>query len=166
MKALGLTSRPPVGETHSNFNWVETYQPTLKKDQISLQVKATALNVDDIHIAEGTAFGGIPMGLPKPNANKPLILGMDVCGIVDAVGDKIDVIMDSGVQRGTHVLKALSLGAKAVGGGRFYLYPLAAAGQPGVERALELMRTEIERGMRLMGCKSVSDLSSSNLRFR
>ena len=86
--------------------------------------------------------------------------------IVDAVGDKIDVIMDSGVQRGTHVLKALSLGAKAVGGGRFYLYPLAAAGQPGVERALELMRTEIERGMRLMGCKSVSDLSSSNLRFR
>ena len=86
--------------------------------------------------------------------------------IVDAVGDKIDVIMDSGVQRGTHVLKALSLGAKAVGGGRFYLYPLAAAGQPGVERALELMRTEIERGMRLMGCKSVNDLSSSNLRFR
>lgn len=86
--------------------------------------------------------------------------------IVDAVGDKIDVIMDSGVQRGTHVLKALSLGAKAVGGGRFYLFPLAAAGQDGVERALELMRAEIERGMKLMGCKSVRDLSSKNLRFR
>ena len=86
--------------------------------------------------------------------------------IVDAVGDKIDVIMDSGVQRGTHVLKTLSLGAKAVGGGRFYLYPLAAAGQPGVERALELMRAEIERNMRLMGCKSVQDLTRSNLRFR
>ncbi len=86
--------------------------------------------------------------------------------IVDAVGDKIDVIMDSGIQRGTHVLKALSLGAKAVGGGRFYLYPLAAAGQAGVERALELMRTEIERDMRLMGCKSVAELSRANLRFR
>ncbi len=86
--------------------------------------------------------------------------------IVDAVGDKIDVIMDSGIQRGTHVLKALSLGAKAVGGGRFYLFPLAAAGQEGVERALELMRAEIERDMRLMGCKSVSDLSRQNLRFR
>lgn len=86
--------------------------------------------------------------------------------IVDAVGDQIDVIMDSGVQRGTHVLKALSLGAKAVGGGRFYLFPLAAAGQDGVERALELMRAEIERGMRLMGCKSVRDLSRKNLRFR
>lgn len=86
--------------------------------------------------------------------------------IVDAVGDKIDVIMDSGIQRGTHVLKALSLGAKAVGAGRLYLYPLAAAGQPGVERALQLMRTEIERDMRLMGCHSVADLSRKNLEFR
>ena len=74
--------------------------------------------------------------------------------------------MDSGVQRGTHVLKALSLGAKAVGAGRMYLYPLAAAGQPGVERALGLMRAEIERGMKLMGCKSIEQLSRSNLRFR
>lgn len=86
--------------------------------------------------------------------------------IVNAVGDQIDVIMDSGIQRGTHVLKALSLGAKAVGGGRFYLYPLAAAGQAGVERALQLMKTEIERDMRLMGCKSIAELSPDNLRFR
>lgn len=86
--------------------------------------------------------------------------------IVDAVGDDIDVIMDSGIQRGTHVLKALSLGAKAVGGGRFYLYPLAAAGQKGVERALGLMHAEIERGMKLMGATSVDQLSPENLRFR
>ncbi|MEO9652515.1 MAG: alpha-hydroxy acid oxidase [Roseobacter sp.] len=86
--------------------------------------------------------------------------------IVNAVGDKIDVIMDSGVQRGTHVLKALSLGAKAVGVGRMYLYPLAAAGQPGVERALGLIHAEIERGMKLMGCTAIDQLSKSNLRFR
>ncbi len=86
--------------------------------------------------------------------------------IVDAVGDKIDVMFDGGVQRGTHVLKALSLGAKAVGVGRLYLFPLAAAGQPGVERALGLMRTEIERDMKLMGCTSIQQLSRSNLRFR
>ena len=86
--------------------------------------------------------------------------------IVDAVGDDIDVIMDSGIQRGTHVLKALSLGAKAVGGGRFYLFALAAAGQVGVERALELMRLEIERDMRLMGASSVSELNKGNIRFR
>ncbi len=86
--------------------------------------------------------------------------------IVDAVGDKIDVIMDGGIQRGTHLLKALSLGAKAVGVGRYYLYPLAAAGQPGVERALERLKTEVERGMKLMGVTSLDQLSRENLRFR
>jgi L-lactate dehydrogenase (cytochrome) len=86
--------------------------------------------------------------------------------IMDAVGDTIDVMIDGGVQRGTHVLKALSQGAKAVGLGRYYLFPLAVAGQAGVERALALMRAEIERDMRLMGCRSVADLSKSNLRFR
>jgi L-lactate dehydrogenase (cytochrome)/glycolate oxidase len=86
--------------------------------------------------------------------------------IVDAVGDRIDVMMDGGVQRGTHVLKALALGAKAVGLGRYYLFPLAAAGQPGVERALGLMREEIERDMRLMGCDSIGRLSREQLRFR
>jgi L-lactate dehydrogenase (cytochrome) len=86
--------------------------------------------------------------------------------VVDAVGDRIDVMMDGGIQRGTHVLKALSLGAKAVGVGRFYLFPLAAAGQAGVEHALGLMRGEIERGMKLMGCTSISQLTRDNVRFR
>jgi len=86
--------------------------------------------------------------------------------IVDAVGDRINVLMDGGVQRGTHVLKALSLGAKAVGVGRYYLFPLAAAGQAGVERALELMQTELQRDMKLMGCTAISQLSRANLRFR
>ena len=86
--------------------------------------------------------------------------------IVDAVGDRIDVICDGGIRRGTHVLKALSLGAKACGGGRWYLYALAGAGQPGVEKALTNMRTEIERNMKLMGARSLDDLGRDNLRFR
>src|SRR5437660_499387 len=86
--------------------------------------------------------------------------------IIDAVGDKIDVICDGGISRGTHVLKALSLGAKACSGGRFYLYALAAAGQAGVERALQNLHNEIERDMKLMGCRSVSQLSRDNLRYR
>ena len=81
-------------------------------------------------------------------------------------GDKLDVVCEGGIQRGTHVLKALSLGAKACSGGRMYLYALAAAGQPGVERALGQYRTEIERAMKLMGVKSVSELNRGNLRFR
>ena len=86
--------------------------------------------------------------------------------IVDAVGDKIDVICEGGIQRGTHVLKALASGAKACSGGRLYLYALAGAGQLGVERALGNLRTEIERDMKLMGCKSISELNRSHLRFR
>jgi L-lactate dehydrogenase (cytochrome) len=86
--------------------------------------------------------------------------------IVDAVGDKIDVICEGGIQRGTHVLKALSIGAKACSGGRLYLYALAAAGQKGVERALSQHRSELERDMKLMGCNSVKELNRSNLRFR
>ena len=86
--------------------------------------------------------------------------------VADAVGNRIDVMMDGGVQRGTHVLKALALGAKAVGVGRYYLFPLAAAGQRAVEQALSLMRAEIERDMKLMGCASIAQLSRDNLRFR
>jgi L-lactate dehydrogenase (cytochrome)/glycolate oxidase len=86
--------------------------------------------------------------------------------VVDAVGDRIDVLMDGGVQRGTHVLKALALGARAVGIGRYYLFALAVGGQAGVERALGLLRDELERDLRLMGCASVRELSSAQLRFR
>ena len=86
--------------------------------------------------------------------------------IIDAVGDKLEVILDGGIHRGTHILKALSLGAKAVGGGRMYLYALAAAGQKGVERALGIFRQELERDMKLMGCTKLSDLSKSNIRIR
>ena len=75
-----------------------------------------------------------------------------------AVGDRIEVICDGGIRRGSHVLKALSVGARACSGGRAYLYALAAAGQPGVERALTLLREEIERDMKLMGCRSLAEL--------
>ena len=86
--------------------------------------------------------------------------------IVDAVGDDIDVICDGGIRRGTHVLKALAAGATACSGGRLYLYALAAAGRPGVEKTLANFREEIERGMKLMGVRNVSELGRQHLRFR
>jgi L-lactate dehydrogenase (cytochrome) len=86
--------------------------------------------------------------------------------IVDAVGDRLEVICDGGIQRGSHVLKALSIGAKACSGGRLYLYALAAAGQPGVERALGKLRAEIERDMKLMGARTLADLNREKLRWR
>ena len=86
--------------------------------------------------------------------------------IVDAVGGRIEIICDGGVRRGTHVLKSLCAGATAASGGRLYLSALAAAGQDGVERALGILKDEIERGMKLMGVKSVGELTGERLRWR
>ena len=86
--------------------------------------------------------------------------------IVEAVGGEIEIICDGGVRRGTHVLKSLCAGATAASGGRLYLYALAAAGQAGVERAIMLLKDEIERGMKLMGVTSVDQLTGDRLRWR
>lgn len=86
--------------------------------------------------------------------------------IADAVGGKIDIICDGGVRRGSHILKAIAAGATACSGGRLYLYALAAAGEPGVQRIVGKLRDEIERDMKLMGVRSVSQLNSSMLRWR
>lgn len=84
--------------------------------------------------------------------------------IVEAVAGRAEVLVDSGVRRGTDVVKALALGARAVLVGRGYLYGLAAGGEAGVDRALALLRSEIERVMALLGCPSVADLDPSWLR--
>jgi len=86
-----------------------------------------------------------------------------LAAIVDAVGDRIEVILDGGIRRGTHVLKALAQGARACSGGRIYLYALAAGGEAGVHRALTLLRDEIVRDMMLMGCKSLKELDRTKL---
>ena len=89
-----------------------------------------------------------------------------IAELADAVGDRIEIICDGGIQRGTHVLKALAAGAKACSGGRLYLYALGAAGEPGVRSILTHLRAEIERDMKLMGVTRVDQLDRSKLRFR
>ena len=86
--------------------------------------------------------------------------------IVDAVGDKIEIILDGGIRRGTHIIKALSLGANACSGGRLYLYALAGGGEKAVQRAITKLKEELHRDMMLMGCKSIKELSRKNIRFR
>ena len=84
-----------------------------------------------------------------------------IAAVADALHDKLEIICDGGVRRGTHVVKALALGASACSIGRGYLYPLAAGGQAGVERGLGLLRDEVERTMALLGCDSVGEIRSS-----
>ena len=86
--------------------------------------------------------------------------------IVDAVGGKIEIIVDGGIRRGTHVLKALAMGATACSFGKGFLFALSAGGQKGVEMVLQRMRDEIRRDMILIGCKSIKDLNPSKIIYR
>jgi|TARA_B100001741_G_scaffold305167_1_gene297043 L-lactate dehydrogenase (cytochrome) len=86
--------------------------------------------------------------------------------IAEAVGGKIEIILDGGIRRGTHVLKALSLGATACSFGKGFLFALGAGGQRGVEKMLENMREEIKRNMILLGKKSIKDLGTDNIAYR
>ncbi|MDA7606351.1 alpha-hydroxy-acid oxidizing protein [Pelagibacteraceae bacterium] len=86
--------------------------------------------------------------------------------IVDAVGGKIEIIVDGGIRRGSHVLKALAMGATACSFGKGFLFALSAGGQQGVEMVLQRMRDEIRRDMILMGCKSIKELNPSKIVYR
>ena len=89
-----------------------------------------------------------------------------VKAISDAVGDKLEIILDGGIRRGTHVLKALAAGATACSFGKAFLFSLGAGGQEGVERLLDNMQNEIRRNMILMGCKNIKDLDASKIIYR
>jgi L-lactate dehydrogenase (cytochrome) len=81
--------------------------------------------------------------------------------VVTAVGDRLEVLMDGGIRRGSDIVKAMCLGARAVLVGRAYTYGLAAAGEDGVTRAIEILRSDLLRTMALLGCPSLSALDRS-----
>ena len=81
--------------------------------------------------------------------------------IVKAVKGQTEILLDGGIRRGTDIIKALCLGARAVLCGRAYAYGLAAAGEAGVNRAIEILRTDLDRSLRLLGCGSVAELDRS-----
>ena len=84
--------------------------------------------------------------------------------VVEAVNNQADVLMDSGIRRGSDIVKAICLGARAVLCGRAYAYGLAAAGDVGVSRALDILRTDLQRCLKLLGCPSVRELNNSYVR--
>jgi isopentenyl diphosphate isomerase/L-lactate dehydrogenase-like FMN-dependent dehydrogenase len=81
--------------------------------------------------------------------------------VLAAVDDRIEVLLDGGIRRGSDIVKALCLGAQAVLVGRAYAYGLGAAGGTGVARAIEILRTDLIRTLKLLGCASVADLERS-----
>jgi L-lactate dehydrogenase (cytochrome) len=89
-----------------------------------------------------------------------------VADVADALRDRLEIICDGGIRRGTHVIKALAMGANACSIGRGYLFGLAAGGQAGVERSLELLHSEVVRDMTLLGCDSIAKLGRGYVRKR
>jgi L-lactate dehydrogenase (cytochrome) len=85
--------------------------------------------------------------------------------VVAAANGRIEVLMDGGIRRGGDIVKALCLGARAVLVGRAYAWALGAAGGPGVERAIDILRTDVVRTMRLLGCPSIADLDESYIEY-
>jgi L-lactate dehydrogenase (cytochrome) len=155
--------------------FTEMLDPTINWDDVAAMVKEWngpfclkgVMSVEDARRAAEIGCQGIVLsnhgGRQLDGSRSP----MDhLDEVVQAVGDRLDVMIDGGIQRGTHVLKALSLGAKAVGLGRAYLLPLAAAGQKGVDRAMDLLVAELVRDMRLMGAARIGDLAPHKIRIR
>ena len=123
------------------------------------------LSVEDARRAAETGVSAVILsnhgGRQLDHAPSPISV---LPGIVDALGDRVEIILDGGIRRGTDVIKALSLGARAVMIGRAYLFGLGAGGEAGVDRALQLLSAEITRNMMLVGCTSVTELSRKFVR--
>jgi isopentenyl diphosphate isomerase/L-lactate dehydrogenase-like FMN-dependent dehydrogenase len=86
--------------------------------------------------------------------------------VVRAVGDQMEVLVDGGIRRGADIVKALALGARAVMLGRGYAYGMAAAGEAGIDRALNIFHADLVRTMKLLGCPSIGVLDSSYIQKR
>jgi len=123
------------------------------------------LSVEDVKRARDIGASGVMVsnhgGRQLEGAPAPVDC---IAALRDAVGDDLQLIADGGIRRGTHIIKALALGADACSIGRGYLYGLAAGGQRGVERALHLLRAELERSLALLGCASVRELRADMVR--
>ena len=125
------------------------------------------LTAEDAHLAVDHGIAGVVVSNHGGRALDTVPASIDVLAeVVDAVNGEAEVLLDGGVRRGTDVLKALALGARAVLIGRPYLWGLAVDGEAGVRRVLELLRSEFESAMALAGCPSVGALNGDFVRFR
>jgi L-lactate dehydrogenase (cytochrome) len=122
--------------------------------------------VDDAVIAADEGIEAIALsnhgGRQLDSAPAPLDL---LPGVADAVADRIEIICDGGVRRGSDIVKALALGARACMSGRAYLYGLGAAGEAGVDHVLDLLSSDMKRTMALIGCPAVADLDRDCVTF-
>ncbi len=143
--------------TWEDFSWIRAAWtgPIAAKGVLSVEDARRAVDAgaDAVVVSNhgGRQLDGVPSTLES--------LGP----VVDAVGDEVEVLMDGGIRRGSDVVKAVALGARATLIGRAWAYGLSAAGEAGVKKVLSLLRTDIDRTLRLLGCRSVSELNRSHV---
>lgn len=149
----------------TTFTWKDAAR--LAQDWNGPFVVKGITHVEDARFAAEIGAAGISLsshgGRQLDHAPSPMEVLQEV---VDAVGDRLEVFIDSGFRRGTDIIKALALGARACLIGRPYLYGLAAGGEAGVTRALEILRSELERDMALMGITNIAAITSDCVRWR
>lgn len=123
--------------------------------------------VEDALVAAEVGIAAIALsnhgGRQLDSAPTPLDL---VPAVADAVGDRVEIICDGGIRRGSDIVKALALGATACMAGRAYLYGLGAAGEAGVDHVLGLLSSDMKRTMALIGCRTVKELGREHVDFR
>jgi (S)-mandelate dehydrogenase len=157
----GSTIIPKLFEatiTWNDITWIRRFWPR------KLLIKGV-LSVADAERAAALGCDGIVLTNHGGRQLDSCVAPIDVLPeIAAAVGKRLSIIIDGGFRRGTDVLKALALGANAAMTGRATLYGLAANGERGVERALEILTTEMDRAMGQLGCNSVADLGPHTVR--
>ncbi len=141
--------------TWADFRWIrEIWRgPIVVKGVLTADDARHAIDVGAAAISVSNHGGRQLDGVPASLRALP--------EVVEAVKGRIEVFMDGGIRRGADIVKALCMGAQAVLCGRAYAYGLAAAGEAGVDRAIEILRTDLERTLRLLGCASVAELDGS-----
>jgi (S)-mandelate dehydrogenase len=149
-----------AGITWEDVTWLRRVWPR------KLIIKGV-LSVDDARRAADHGCDGIVLTNHGGRQMDHCVSGMDVLPeIAAAVGERLTILLDGGIRRGTDVIKALALGAHAVLLARATLYGLAAGGEPGVRRALAIMTSEIDRALGHLGCNSIAELTPALLRRR
>lgn len=154
-----------AAQLNAGFDWEDA--EWLLGEWTGPSVLKGVMREDDAVRAMQTGFGAIMISNHGGRQLEDSPAPIDVLeGIVRAVGDRAEVILDGGVRRGTDVVKALALGARAVSFARPYLYGLAAGGELGVRRALDILATSVRRDMALLGARSVAEINRSFIRRR
>jgi isopentenyl diphosphate isomerase/L-lactate dehydrogenase-like FMN-dependent dehydrogenase len=153
-----LSSIVDPGLTWRDLEWLRSISP------LPLVVKGV-LGAEDALLAAEHGAAGVIVSNHGGRQLDGVPATLDVLPeVVEAVGERLEVLLDGGIRRGTDVLKALALGARAALAGRAVLWGLAAGGEDGVVRVLELLRDEIADGLMLLGCPRPDDVSRTHVR--